>query len=126
MRESHIMHESAGGRYWVGKVFAGYAVFKTGLTHSESSVTFAPDADGLSLAIAHCDYKAKRAADAITRETSAGNKPCQGGCGKIRSMVNDSTRGQDWVCFECRAARGEQDARNGRRCNGITPLESLT
>jgi hypothetical protein len=61
MCESHIMHESAGGQYWVGKVKAGYAVFETGLTHSESSVTFAQDADGLSLAIAHCDYKAKRA-----------------------------------------------------------------
>jgi hypothetical protein len=57
MKESDIMHEN--GRYWVGKTQAGYAVFQTGLTHSESSVTFAPDSDGLSLAIAHCDYKSR-------------------------------------------------------------------
>jgi hypothetical protein len=60
MREADIMHEN--GSFWVGKVKAGYAVFKTGLTHSESTVTFALDADGLSLAKAYCDYKAQREA----------------------------------------------------------------
>jgi hypothetical protein len=49
------MHETGG--YWVGKVKAGYTVFETGLTHSESICTFARTADGLSLAIAYCNYK---------------------------------------------------------------------
>jgi len=57
-----IIHESPDGRYWVGKVKAGYAVFQTGLTHSESIATFALDADGLSCAIAYCDCYAARAA----------------------------------------------------------------
>ena len=55
MRESNIMHEHGG--YWVGKVKAGYAVFKIGFTHSESICTFAGTSDGLSLANAYCDYK---------------------------------------------------------------------
>jgi len=59
MKESDIIYESSDGRYWVGKGKAGYTVFQTGLTHSESIATFALDADGRSCAITYCDYKAR-------------------------------------------------------------------
>lgn len=59
MRESDIIHEN--GNYWVAKTRDGYAVFRNGLTHAISTgVLYANDADGRSIAIASCDYKADR------------------------------------------------------------------
>ena len=67
MKDSDIMHESADGRYWVarristdaaiapnGSVY--YQIFKTGLTHSEST-TFVTAS--LARAIATCDNLAR-------------------------------------------------------------------
>ena len=58
MRESDIMHEN--GNFWVAKDKSGYLVLECGITHSKTLCTFAKDTDGLSLAVAYCDYKAKR------------------------------------------------------------------
>ena len=33
------------------------------------------------------------------------NKPCQGGCGKVRSILH-SDDPTDWLCYECRTAKG--------------------
>lgn len=64
MRESDIMHES--GDYWVGRDRQHkpkcYAVFKNAITHSVSDSAYEMTPDGLSIAIARCDFLAKRAA----------------------------------------------------------------
>ena len=51
-------HEN--GNYWVAELDNTYTVFKTGITHSTSIQSFKRDSDGLSNAIAYCDYLAKR------------------------------------------------------------------
>lgn len=58
MRESDIKHEN--GAYWVGDTRDSYTVYKTGITHSEPDSSYARDADGLSIAIARCNYLANR------------------------------------------------------------------
>jgi hypothetical protein len=57
MRESDIVHEN--GDYWVAREHAVYTVYKSGVTHSVSDSSYAKDADGLSIAIARCDYLAR-------------------------------------------------------------------
>ena len=61
MRESDIMHEN--GDYWVARDSAtkSYLVLKNGATHSVSDSGYALTADGLSIAIARCDWLASRA-----------------------------------------------------------------
>ena len=59
MRESDIMHEV--GDYWVARQKGTYVVYKVGGTHSISDSAYAKTADGLSIAIARCDYLAGRA-----------------------------------------------------------------
>lgn len=59
MRESDIMHEA--GNYWVARQKGAYVVYKIGVTHSTSDSAYAKTADGLSIAIARCDYLAGRA-----------------------------------------------------------------
>lgn len=60
MRESDIMHEN--GRFWVGRTRSppSFTVYRTEVTHSVPDSSYAKDKDGLSLAIARCDYLAKR------------------------------------------------------------------
>ena len=58
MKEKDIKHES--GNFWVGKIDNTFTVFKSGLTHSVSIQSFVQDSDGLSCAIAYCDYLSKR------------------------------------------------------------------
>lgn len=60
MRESDIIHEV--GSYWVGrdKDEGAYVVFKIGTTHSTSDSAYDLTPDGLSIAIARCDYLASR------------------------------------------------------------------
>ena len=62
MRESDIMHES--GAFWVGRDTdaPAYVVYRIGVTHSRADSGYPMNAAGLSLAIARCDYLAKRAA----------------------------------------------------------------
>lgn len=61
MNESDIIHEC--GVYWVLKERDRYTVFKAGLTHSVSDSSYPGDADGLSLAIARCNYKGNQTAE---------------------------------------------------------------
>jgi len=64
MKESDIMHESAGGKFWVGRDRnrAAYVVFRVAGTHSTSDSGYTLTSDGLSIARARCDYLAGRAA----------------------------------------------------------------
>ena len=54
------MHEN--GPYWVARDKAGkmaaYVVYKAGITHSVSDSAYEQTEDGLSIAIARCDYLA--------------------------------------------------------------------
>ena len=59
MRESDIMHEA--GRFWVSREPSAYYVYETFPTHSVSDSAYTRDPDGLSIAIARCDYLARRA-----------------------------------------------------------------
>lgn len=34
-------------------------------------------------------------------ETVESSKPCQGGCGKVKSIVLRDTGSDDWICFDC-------------------------
>lgn len=60
MKESDIMYDT--GTHFVLKQNRGYTVFKPckELNAVESDSTYALDADGLSIAIARCDYLHKR------------------------------------------------------------------
>ncbi|KVV40793.1 hypothetical protein WT27_12740 [Burkholderia territorii] len=58
MQEKDIKHEA--GRFWVGDTNDSYVVFASGITHSVSESAYACDADGLSIAVARCDYLARR------------------------------------------------------------------
>jgi hypothetical protein len=60
MRESDIMHEN--GAYWVGRGRNAYVVYRVGITHSTSDSAYARTPDGLSIAVARCNYLAERKA----------------------------------------------------------------
>ena len=59
LKESDIMHENSG--YWVLKDHKNrsYTVLKSGLTHSTADSSYELNDDGLSIAIARCNYLAK-------------------------------------------------------------------
>lgn len=63
MREKNIKHEN--GKYWVCDTGQSYAVMVIGITHSKSESEYPHDKDGLSLAIARCNYLAKRFKDGL-------------------------------------------------------------
>ncbi len=58
LREKDIKHEK--GNYWVADLGDSYTVFKIGVTCSESDSSYKRDSDGLLIAIARCNYLAKR------------------------------------------------------------------
>ena len=58
MRESDILHEN--GSYWVAREQAAYTVYRVGATHSTSDSSYAKTPDGLTIAIARCNYLAQR------------------------------------------------------------------
>lgn len=58
--ERDIKHEA--GRFWVGDTKDSYTVYEEGITHSEPDSSYAHNEDGLSIAIARCNYLAKRTA----------------------------------------------------------------
>lgn len=62
MTEADIKHEN--GMFWVCRNKADYTVYRAGSTHSVADSSYAKDDDGLSLAIARCDYLASRTAPA--------------------------------------------------------------
>ncbi len=59
-RESDIMHEA--GSYWVSREKGSYTVWRTAPsgTHSVSDSVYPKTPAGLSIAVARCDYLAKR------------------------------------------------------------------
>lgn len=59
-KESQIKHES--GKYWVLDTGKAYAVMAIGITHSTTDSAYERSNDGLSIAIARCNYLAKQAA----------------------------------------------------------------
>jgi hypothetical protein len=56
--ESDIKHES--GNYWVCDTGSSYAVMMSGITHSVSDSAYDHTLTGLSIAIARCNYLARR------------------------------------------------------------------
>lgn len=62
-REQSIVHEN--GDYWVSNSNGQYTVYCAGITHSKADSSYSSDADGLSIAIARCDYLARRAAQIV-------------------------------------------------------------
>lgn len=61
MTEADIMHEN--GAFWVGRERGAYVVYRVGVTHSTSDSAYEKTLDGLSIAIARCDYLARRSAE---------------------------------------------------------------
>lgn len=57
-KEKDIKHEA--GRFWVLDTDKTYAVMVTGVTHSTSESTYERTDDGLSLAVARCNYLATK------------------------------------------------------------------
>lgn len=58
LTEKQIMHEN--GDYWVLDTKTAYAVMRAGLTHSTCDSAYARTKDGLSCAVARCNYLAQR------------------------------------------------------------------
>lgn len=58
MQEKDIVYEN--GKYWVLRDKDAYCVMKSGITHSVGDSAYALTEDGLSIAIARCDYLAGR------------------------------------------------------------------
>ena len=56
-KESDIIHEA--GDFWVLRNTKGYHVMQNVGTHSESDSSYSKDNDGLSNAVARCDYLAR-------------------------------------------------------------------
>lgn len=57
IKEKDIVHYA--GIYWVLNTGKTYTVYKTGETHSTADSAYPRTTDGLSLAIARCNYMAK-------------------------------------------------------------------
>ena len=60
-RERDIKHEN--GCYWVLDTGKAYSVMVAGVTHSTSDSTYPRDPDGLSIAVARCNYLAAKRPD---------------------------------------------------------------
>jgi len=56
--EKQIKHEN--GKFWVLDTGKTYAVMQNGVTHSTSDSEYPRNKNGLSIAIARCDYLARR------------------------------------------------------------------
>jgi len=57
-QESQIKHEN--GSYWVLDTKRSYEVLAAGITHSVTDSAYSHDDDGLSIAIARCNYLARK------------------------------------------------------------------
>ena len=60
-REKDIKHEA--GPFWVLDTGKAYAVMVAGVTHSTSESAYERTPDGLSIAVARCNYLAARRPD---------------------------------------------------------------
>lgn len=65
-READIVHEN--GRVWVyrDRKHQRYTVFVAGLTHSVSDSAYRMTPDGLSIAVARCDYLSRHRYPLVT------------------------------------------------------------
>lgn len=60
-KEKDIKHEA--GHFWVLDTGKSYAVMVAGVTHSASESAYERTPDGLSIAVARCNYLAARRPD---------------------------------------------------------------
>ena len=60
-RQKDIKHEA--GPFWVLDTGKAYAVMVVGVTHSTSDSAYERTPDGLSIAVARCNYLAARRVD---------------------------------------------------------------
>lgn len=67
--ERSIVHEN--GAFWVRRNPTQYTVYKQGITHSQADSSYPLTPDGLSIAIARCDYLAKSKASPAANGLSA-------------------------------------------------------
>ena len=58
MKVKDIVFES--GNFWIARQATCYTVFKSEITHSVSDCSYPKDVNGLSLAIAYCQYRSKQ------------------------------------------------------------------
>lgn len=63
LKEKDIAHENGAFWVWHNKQASCYAVMVTGATCSQSESSYPLNDDGKSLAVARCDYLARRAAE---------------------------------------------------------------
>ncbi len=63
MKEENIKFEV--GEYWILETWKSYTVMKNVGTHSVSDSEYNRDADGLSIAIARCNYLAEKERESI-------------------------------------------------------------
>ena len=64
IKESDIVHETPRG-YWVCRDRATYTVMRPRATHSVSDSSYARTPDGLSIAVARCDYLEKHGKESL-------------------------------------------------------------
>lgn len=62
LTEANIAHDR--GSHWVCRDTDGYSVMVSGATHSRTDSTYALTPDGLSVAVARCNYLARRGSHA--------------------------------------------------------------
>jgi hypothetical protein len=62
MTEADIIHQA--GPFWVGRTRSppSFTVYQVKATASHPDSSYAPDDDGRSMAVARCNYMARRAA----------------------------------------------------------------
>jgi hypothetical protein len=58
LESRRILH--ANGNYWVGPTASSYTVWHDGLNYATADSSYPKTPDGLSIAKARCDYKAKK------------------------------------------------------------------
>ena len=59
MTEDDIMHEA--GDFWVSRERDRYTVWRNRVTHAVSDSSYRKNRDGLSIAVARCDYLSRAA-----------------------------------------------------------------
>jgi len=82
--EDLIVHENGG--YWVCRNESDYTVYKTGSTHSTADSSYPLTSDGLSIAIARCDYLAFRESTNPLPTAIGGNSDPRGPLRTIKAV----------------------------------------
>jgi len=71
LTEKSIPHDR--GSHWVADYGSAYTVMRSGATHSTSVQSFQRDRDGLSLAVAYCEYLAESDAAKVAKRSEVAN-----------------------------------------------------